>query len=54
MTFTDWFTELKRIAVEEYGWPKRSVETFDPDAWELSYEEGASPEDAFLDDLSSC
>jgi hypothetical protein len=50
MTFESWMVELKRVAVEEFGYSR--PEDFDPDYWKEQYEEGMSPFEALSEDCS--
>jgi len=50
--FDEWFTDLKRIAVEHYGFTRESAETLDPDAFRDYYDAVYSPQVALVVDLS--
>lgn len=48
-TFDEWFSDVKEIA-KEYGY---IVEDSSKEAWQPFYEDGYSPREAFLEDLTN-
>ena len=53
MTFEEWFKEVKRIAWCDFYYTLEAVDSFDPDAWRLFYDEGETPGQAIIEDLSN-
>ncbi len=50
MEFDEWMLELKKVAVENYGFNK--AEVFDREAWKEYFNDGINPEEALIEDIS--
>jgi len=46
MTFDEWFADVKELA-KEYDWPVGN-----PEDWREFYDDGYSPREAILEDIS--
>ena len=51
--FTKWITQVKYLALTEFGFSQIAVDSMDHDSWRNYYNEGLSPRDALETDLSN-
>lgn len=53
MNFDDWFNELKRLAVAEFGFAPEAAETLDAEAYrDTFFKSGMTPKEAMFEDMS--
>ena len=50
MKFNKWMVELKRIAVKKYNF--NETEVFHREAWREYFNDGITPEEALIEDIS--
>jgi len=48
--FDKWMVELKKVAIEKYGF--NETEVFDREAWREYFDDGMTPEQALIEDIS--
>lgn len=53
MSFEEWISELRRLQIEEFGFPPGKPESFygDAESWKLYFDDGYEPYDALAEDL---
>lgn len=52
MEFALWINALKGVIAKTWGWTEQQFDGFDAEAWRGYFNDGMSPEDAFVEDCS--